>query len=290
MLKSQSNGLRRAGRWAARAAICVFGLVLPTGIPICRGTAASIPPLETGYHDMYDLRFNDASKIFAEWQHTHPKDPMGAASEAASYLFSEFNRLGILRSEFFANKRGYKRLPKSVPDPAVRRAFYNALGKSERLADSNLERDPNDSNALLAKVFDQGLHADYLALIEGRNLSSLRYLKYGGTLADRLLKMDPGCYDAYLAIGVENYLLSLNPAPVRWMLRLYGVEVNKAQGIHDLQLTAEKGHYLLPYARLLLAIAALRDKNQAQAAVLLKGLAQQFPHNPLYAREAARLQ
>ncbi len=77
---------------------------------------------------------------------------------------------------------------------------------------------------------------------------------------------------------------------MRWMLRAYGAETDKNQGISRLQLTAEKGHYLLPFARLLLAVAALRDKDKARAKELLQGLAREFPNNKLYASELARLQ
>jgi predicted Zn-dependent protease len=55
-------------------------------------------------------------------------------------------------------------------------------------------------------------------------------------------------------------------------------------------LTAERGRYLLPYARLLLAVAALRDKDKEQAEGLLEGLVREFPKNTLYARELAKLQ
>ena len=104
------------------------------------------------------------------------------------------------------------------------------------------------------------------------------------------MAVDPACYDAYLAVGVENYILGLNPAPVRWLLRLYGAETDKELGLRKLQLTAERGHYLLPFARLLLAVAALRDKHPDQARELLQNLAQEFPNNQLYRRELARLQ
>ena len=57
-----------------------------------------------------------------------------------------------------------------------------------------------------------------------------------------------------------------------------------------MKLTAEKGHYLEPFARLLLAVAALRDKDKNKARELLAGLAREFPKNGLYARELARLQ
>lgn len=269
---------------------CVFMLVLAPGLFSRNVAAASATPLDAGYHEMYDLRFDQARRSFEQWQRLHPTDPMGPASEAASYLFSEFNRLGILHSQFFVDDKQFKQLPKPAPDPAAKQAFESAIGRSLRLAEARLARAPDDTNALLAKVLDDGLRADYLALIEGRNLASLHDMKRAGALAERLLKMDPSCYDAYLAMGAENYLLSLNRAPVRWMLRLYGVETDRARGIQELQLTAEKGHYLRPYARLLLAIAALRDKNRSQAMALLEGLARDFPDNPLYAQELALLQ
>jgi len=160
---------------------------------------------------------------------------------------------------------------------------------SEQVADRVLERSPRDRNALLAKVMDLGLRSDYLALIEKRYLASLGDMKSAGLLAQQLLAVDPTCYDANLAIGVENYILGLKPAPLRWVLRMYGAQTDKDQGIQKLRLTAEKGHYLLPFAQLLLAVAALRDKNSNQARELLSGLVQQFPNNTLYRRELERL-
>ena len=63
--------------------------------------------------------------------------------------------------------------------------------------------------------------------------------------------------DAYLAVGVENYMLSLKPAPVRWILHMTGAQTDKETGVRQLKLTAEGGRYLRPYARLLLAVAAV---------------------------------
>jgi len=129
-----------------------------------------------------------------------------------------------------------------------------------------------------------------MALIEKRNLAALSTIKSARALAQKLLSEDPSYYDAYLAIGIENYLLGINPAPVRWLLRLSGAQTDKDDGIAKLRLTAEKGHYLAPYARLLLAVAALRDHDRTQAYRLLAGLAAEFPQNPLYRKELTRLQ
>src|SRR5438105_5742552 len=230
-----------------------------------RSNAAANDLLDQGYKHMYDLRFDDAHRCFQQWEHNHPSDPTGPVSDAAAYLFSEFNRLRILQSELFVDNNSFFQRRTGVPDPAVKRQFEGALKRSQELADPILQRTPDDKTALFATVLRFGLHADYTALIEKRYLASLNEVKQGRTKAEQLLAKYPDCYDAYLAIGVENYLLSLKPAPLRWVLRVGGAQTDKETGLANLRLAANKGHYLEPYAKLLLALAALRDKNEQEA-------------------------
>ena len=68
-----------------------------------------------------------------------------------------------------------------------------------------------------------------------------------------------------------------------------GVSGDKKQGIVELQMTADHGQYLGPFARILLAIAYVRDKDNARAREVLAALRDEFPKNPLFAREIARL-
>jgi hypothetical protein len=78
-------------------------------------------------------------------------------------------------------------------------------------------------------------------------------------------------------------------APIRWVLHLGGVSGDKQAGLKDLHLTAEKGHYLAPFARILLAIAYVREHDKTKARAILASLQQEFPNNPLFAKEIARL-
>ena len=264
---------------------------LMVAIPSMGGSIPTIVPmLQAGYHQMYDLEFDRAHKTFAEWERQRPDDPLGHVSNAAAYLFAEFDRLNILQSEFFVNDDRFRHAKRLLPDPAVRQAFDRELMQSEQLANGILARSPEDADALFAIILTMGLRADYAALIEKRYLDSLRIIKNSRATAEKLLSISPNYYDAYLAIGVENYMLSLKAAPVRWLLELGGAQTDRERGIQDLRLTAEKGHYLSPYARLLLAVAALRNKDRAQARDLLTALVREFPHNRLYSDELTRLQ
>jgi len=259
-------------------------------VTLAPGSVTIDPLIDRGYRQMYDLRFAEAHQTFSEWERQHPGDPIGPASNAAAYLFSEFDRLHILQSEFFVEDSLFRRRPKMQPDPAVRQAFDGELEKAGRLSDTILEQMPQDADALFARILALGLRADYQALIERRDLDALKVIKNSRTAAEKLLAIEPDYFDAYLAIGVENYLFSLKPAPVRWFLQIGGAEVDGQRGIDDLRLTAEKGRYLAPYARLLLGVAALRDKNRSQARDILMSLAREFPHNRLYTEELVRLQ
>lgn len=245
--------------------------------------------LDVGYSQMYNLDFPGAHKSFQLYEEAHPQDPLGPVSNAAAYLFSEFSRLHILEVELFTDNHKFESREKPGPDPAVYTAFDNELQAATQIADRVLALSPHTRDALFAKVLADGLRGDYLALIEKRNFAGLSYMKAGRSLAEELVSLDPTYYDAYLAIGVENYLLGVNVAPVRWILRMTGAETNKDLGITNLKLTADRGHYLAPFARLLLAVAALRDQDRTTARNLLASLSREFPQNGLYQRELTRI-
>ena len=285
------------GRWVLstlqKLVVSVLLLVILAALkaPAVAADSPSLSPtLEAGFRQMYNLDFDGAHATFEAWKAAHPDDAVGPVSNAAAYLFSEFNRLHILESELFTDNDKFVKRKKLVPDPQVRDAFDRELTKADQIAGRVLSNSPRDANALFAKVMANGLRGDYAAMVEKRNMAGLGYMKAGRVLAQKLLAQDPSYYDAYLAIGVENYLLGESSAPVRWFLRLGGAETNKEDGISKLRLTAEKGRYLAPYARLLLAVAALRDHDRETARRLLSGLADEFPQNQLYRKELAQLQ
>lgn len=265
-------------------------MLFASPVPSWGATTIESASLEVGYRHMYNLDFEGAHQTFAAWEQAHPEDPLGPVSNAAAYLFAEFDRMHILESELFVDNNKFEHRKSFLPDPKVRKAFAGELQKAERSADQILAKAPDDHAAMFAKVMVGGLRGDYLALVEKRNMAALTVIKNSRALAEKLISQDPSYYDAYLAIGVENYLLSVNPAPIRWLLRLTGARTDKEEGLAKLRLTAQRGHYLAPYARLLLAVAALRDHNREQARSLLSGLADEFPRNPLYRRELARIE
>jgi len=246
-------------------------------------------PLDRGYFNMYNLDFAAAHAEFAAWMHAHPEDPLGPASDAAAYLFSEFNRLGIIDVQLFADDSRFDSRSKLTPDPAVRRAFEDRADQTNRLGDAVLAHNPHDANALYAKTLVCGMRSDYALMIEKHDVDALSFSKEATALSKQTLANAPAMYDAYLASGVENYMLSLKFAPLRWILSLTGAGTNRAEGIRLLHITASQGHYLAPFARMMLAVAAIRDSRPQEARDILTALAREFPQNSLYTHERDRI-
>jgi len=258
----------------------------------CALSAATVPQesaLYGGWLKMYNLKFDEAHSAFAAWKQSHPDDSLGPASNAAAYLFSELARLGALESELFVDDSRFKDRAKLRPDPARNALFVQEIAQAERLADAALQKSGSDSNALFVKSLTLGLRADHAGLIEKQSLAALSYTKEARVFSERLLQAKPEAADAYFGPGMENYLLSLKPAPLRVLLRVTGSNVDRERGLEEIRETALHGHYLEPFAKLLLAVAALRANNPVRARELLGELHSRFPDNELYMREMDRI-
>jgi hypothetical protein len=277
---------RSLGRSVLPGAICLAMWLVPA---LAADVPAPRPSLDQGFRLLYNLDFDQAHQVFLSWEREHPQDPVGPTAEAAGILFSEFHRLGVLEGQFFENDKKFLDRDKQDPDSGVRDRFNAALDHAQNVASTRLAANAKDRDALFAMTLSSGLRADYAALIEKKNMASLHYTREANDWADQLLAVDPNCYDARVATGFSKYIIGSMAAPVRWFLRMGGVSGDKKQGIVELQMTADHGQYLGPFARILLAIAYVRDKDDTRARQLLASLRDEFPKNTLFTHEIARL-
>ena len=248
-----------------------------------------MPELQTGFHLLYELKPAEARAQFEAWQKSHPEDPLGSASEAAAYLFEECYRQGVLTSKFFLdNKRFFGKIPLK-PDPQLRAAFFAADKKAQDLAQLRLQTNPEDANALFAMTLSVGMQADYASLIDKHQVASLKMIGDADRYAKKLLVVAPDAADAYLTLGAANYIIGSLPGYKKFFLGFVGIHGDKKAGIQQLEIAADRGYYLRPFAKILLALAALREKKTEVARTQLEQLVSEFPENPLFASELAKL-
>jgi hypothetical protein len=248
------------------------------------------PTFDEAFHRLYSFDFPGAQSLMDSYIASKPDDPMGYAIKAATYVYSEFDRMGILETEFFESDKSISdSRHKLKPDLKAHDEFYANINKAQALAEGTLEKSPNDPQARFALCMALGELGDYVALVEKRQLASLSVTKRAYREAKALLAVDGNYYDAYLTTGFTEYLVGSLPVVVRWFVKFDDVQGDKDKGFRTLDLVANKGHYLKALAKILMATGYIREKKPLEAQKLLVDLTREYPANPLLKREYQKI-
>src|SRR6202048_2808728 len=277
------------------ACILVFTVLLAPAIIAAQVTSVGstpafypVPELMAGFNLLYQQKFTQARETFGDWQSHNPEEPFGEVAVAASYLFEELYRQGVLTSDFFLNEKRFLHGIEGKPDPTRMNNFREALTQARALAKQRQKTNPKDPEALFALTLAAGMESDADAILEKKQLDGLKRMKEANEYAKQLLAQRPDAADAYVAPGIANYIIgSLNPG-YRLALWFGGIHGDKKLGMEQVAKTVENGRYLRPFAKIMLALAARREKQNALAQKLLRELTEEFPTNDLFASEYAK--
>jgi hypothetical protein len=248
------------------------------------------PDLMSGYRALYEQDFPGARAKFTAWAAAHPDEAFGQVSLAAGYLFDEFNRHGVLTSEFFMNDDKFLHGIDGEPDADRMKGFHEAIDKSRAMANAKLKTSPGDPNALFALTMAAGMESNDFTIVEKKHLDGLKRMKEANDYAKQLLTAHPEVVDVYVAPGSANYIIGCLSGTARFFLWFGGIKGDKKLGMEEVDKTAENGRYLKGFAEILLALSSRREKQNARAEALLKSLTEEFPASPLFAAEYAKVQ
>jgi hypothetical protein len=208
---------------------------------------------------------------------------------AASYLFEEFYRQGVMTSDFFLDDKKFLRGIEGKPDPERLKNFDAELAHVRQLAGGRLTRNKNDAAGLFALTLAAGMESNADSILEKKHVEGLKRMKEANEHAKLLLAQRPDADDAWVAPGSADYIIGCLSGGVRMVLWFGGIHGDKKLGMELVEKTAEKGRYLEPFAKVLLALAARREKQDALAKRLLRELTEEFPESPLFAAEYAKV-
>jgi len=250
---------------------------------------SSIPELDAGYRMLYEQKFTDARGVFEKWVEQNPQEPFGQVSIAASYLFEEFYIQRVLTSDYFLDDKRFVGGITGTPDPDRIKNFNMAIAKTRQLAQARQKSNPKDPESLYVLTLAAGMESNADSMLLRRHLEALKRLKEAHANAEMLLAQHPDAYDAYVALGCANYVIGSLSSSARFMLWFGGIHGDKQLGMEQVQKTADNGHYLKPFAQILLALSARREKKDALAQKVLKDLTEEFPGNAVYEAEYAKV-
>jgi tetratricopeptide (TPR) repeat protein len=274
---------------ALKTIICLISVagLLSSSARAQKPTVESV--LDGSFRLMYNLQFDEALRIVEQAKTLDAADPLPWVAQACAVLFREFDRLHILRSEAFASDEAFSSRPAYSWVPEHKKQFDDATAGGEKIAQKRLAGNKNDAKALFTLALVSGLRGDDNAMITKHNLKALSYIKTATGYSEKLLVISPEYYDAYVGTGLAKYIIGAKSAPVRWVLRLGGIQGDQDAGLKELTLAAQRGRFLAPFARIVLAFDEIKKNKKDEALKKLALLHEQYPSNSLFVEEMAKM-
>src|SRR6202166_4791460 len=154
----------------------------------------SIPELTSGFQLLYAQQFSEAREKFTIWESENPDQPFGQVAVAASYLFEEFYRQGVLTSDFFLNEEKFLNGIDGKPDPGRMAQFQDVRVKSQTLANRRLQQNSKDTDALFALTPSAGMESDADMILPYERLEALKLLKLPSQYAKQFPALRPDAH------------------------------------------------------------------------------------------------
>jgi len=250
------------------------------------GASTDEPSIERAFNRLYSFQFEESQRVVRAYSTKNVADPMGHATLAAAYLFSEMNRLQVFNNDMFKEDKGEQAKRIGVE---AKLAFEGALNRAKSAGLEALKKNNRDTNALLGLVIATGAERDFAALVEKRYKDSYYAAKASQEYALRLQSIDPSIQDAWFTRGFSEYLVGSVPFVVRWLMKIDQVSGDKKKGIELIEKCAQGGRYLKPFAQMMLASIYQKDKRMKETLVMLEAFAAEYPDNAVIREEILKM-
>ena len=249
--------------------------------------AAELNKLRTeGFDALYSIDYATAQAKFEAMTKVAPGDPAGYFYIATNQWMSILNSMRRLQIGLYNSDSFYADTQDKV-NPQLDKEFRAEVQKAMEVAQAKIDKNPNDAEAIYYLGASYGTLAGYEASVARKFISALHNGSKGVDLHRKVIKMDPSYADAYLSIGLYDYIVGTLPLPVKVLAAMGGVHGSRKRGLNELQTAVAKGKYASDDARTMLVALYEREGDYQKALELLDDLSARFPQNYLYSLERA---
>jgi tetratricopeptide (TPR) repeat protein len=247
------------------------------------------PLVRQAFDRFYILDYDGALSRFEKVQEKNPDNPLAVDYVLDAVIFRELYRLDLLDTTFYAHD-GFlngKHVVATAPGVAerVNSLFTNAVTLSEQ----QLDKRPEDVDALFARGWARSLRAVYIGLLQRSFVSALHVALQARGDNEKVLKLDPRYIDAKLVVGVHQYVTGSLPFGIKILAGVAGITGSKSKGISDLREAGDHGVISSVEARTALGLFLRREARYDEAIVVTRSLTQQYPRDFLFRLELANL-
>jgi tetratricopeptide (TPR) repeat protein len=271
------------GYAALAASAQAAGAVTPTRVDNDAAT-------RKGFEDFYNLDYDKAIHEFEVALQAHPNDPFAVNHLLAGVVFKELYKIGALDTEAYAQDSFLNKKLQAPLDPAVRDRVKQLTDQALALEEAELDKDPNNVNALYARGATRAMNATYIGIANHAWIAALRSAVAARHDNERVLQLDPKYVDAKVVVGTHLYIVGSLSWPMKAAASVAGLSGSKQKGLDDLREATHSPHSEVANdAKIVLALFLRREEKYAEALQVVNTLQGDFSHNFLIATEYAHL-
>jgi len=241
---------------------------------------------QEGFQSLYNLDYTTAREKFERMIEVAPDHPAGYLYLATNLWMNVLNSSRRLQTGIYSGTSFYAETKEKV-DPTVDKNFRDYVARAISLAEAKLAKDNDNIEATYYLGAAYAALGGYEASVARSFFSALRGGSKAVDLHKRVIKLDPNYIDAYLTIGMYDYIVGSLPLPVKILAAIGGIRGSRRRGIEELKQVVERGKLASDDARVMLIALYNREKKFEDALKLLTELSSKYPRNYLLKLESA---
>jgi len=242
-----------------------------------------------GFDDIYNLDYDQAEQVFRSLKREAPRHPAPPLYLGVIVWLRELFRRQDLDLDRFLSPAFFVRENQQAMPAAQRQNFFDDIHECQSLAQEGLTRNPRDVDALYFLAASHGILAAFSITLDHGLSKAFSYGNKAYDYGRQVIKLDPNYYDAYVTVGLFQYVLGSTPWYLRLLAAVVGFHGNKEQGLRGVEIAEVRGAYVKNDARVVQMVLSMFEGKTQDALRYAQELHRDFPRNYIFQINIAQI-
>jgi predicted Zn-dependent protease len=242
-----------------------------------------------GFDRVYSLDYDGARTAFQNLRQQYPSHPGPPLYLALTIWQRELFRRQDLRLDRFVSPESFLEATARQMPSDERNAFFAYIKESQAACQAILKENPGNHDARYFLGSTYAALAGFALTIDHDKREAFKQGKQAYQHHLQIVEEQPDYYDAYITVGLYEYIVANLPWYVKWIAWIAGYSGTEERSFKYLRLAATKSEFASVNARSLLVVLCLREKLYDEALENAQFLHRRYPRNFLLHLNVAQI-